>query len=237
MHKSIPSLMCRVCGTAEETIVHLLAACHILATTAYLHRHNLVAAVIHWHLMRFYSFQSCSRSWYSHKPPPVIESSSAKILWDFILATSHNHPSNRHDIVLYDFRQQEIFFIEISCPADINVSIKEDEKINKCLSLATDFCWMYNTYANCNPPSCSGMYGRGLLLLFAVFKENPRVYNETVWPPTESCTDWDFTSITNNTPSPMNYFLCNCTCYSSILLYCCTCESVNENLVVVVVVY
>ena len=144
MHKFIPSLMCRVCGTAEETIVHLLAACPILATTAYLHRHNLVAAVIHWHLMRFYSFQSCSRLWYSHKPSPVIESSSAKILWDFRLATSHNHPSSHPDIVLYDFRQQEIFFVEISCPADINVSIKEDEKINKYLSLATDFCWMYN---------------------------------------------------------------------------------------------
>ena len=81
MHKSIPSLMCRICGTSEETIVHLLAACPILATTAYLHRHNLVAAVIHWHLMRFYSFQSCSRSWYSHKPPPVIESSIVKIIY------------------------------------------------------------------------------------------------------------------------------------------------------------
>ena len=144
MHKSIPSLMCRICGTSEETIVHLLAACPILATTAYLHRHNLVAAMIHWHLMRFYSFQSCSRSWYSHKPPPVIESSIAKILWDFRLVTTHNHPSNRPDIVLYDFHQQEIFFIEISCPADINVSTKEDEKINKYCSLAADFHQMYN---------------------------------------------------------------------------------------------
>ena len=47
MHKSIPSLMCRVCGLAEETVVHLLAACPTLATTAYLHHHNLVAAMIH----------------------------------------------------------------------------------------------------------------------------------------------------------------------------------------------
>ena len=94
--------------------------------------------------MKFYSFQSCGRSWYSHKPPPVIESSIAKILWDFRLVTTHNHPSNRPDIVLYDFHQQEIFFIEISCPADINVSTKEDEKINKYCSLAADFHQMYN---------------------------------------------------------------------------------------------
>ena len=34
--------------------------------------------------------------------------------------------------------------IEISCPADINVSTKEDEKINKYCSLAADFHHMYN---------------------------------------------------------------------------------------------
>ena len=46
-----------------------------------------------------------------------------KILWDFRLATTLNHPSNHPDI----------FFIEIFCPADINVATKEDEKINKYL--------------------------------------------------------------------------------------------------------
>ena len=46
MHKSVPSLPCRVCGTAEETIVHLLVACPSLATIEYFYRHNLVAAVI-----------------------------------------------------------------------------------------------------------------------------------------------------------------------------------------------
>ena len=157
-----------------------------------------------------------------HKPPPVIESSIAKILWDFRLVTTHNHPSNRPDIVLYDFHQQEIFFIEISCLADINVSTKEDEKINKYCSLAADFHQMYNNYASYHYPSCSGMYGRGFLSLLTVFKENPRVHTETVWPLTESCADWDLKSIENNTHSPMNYFLCNCTCHSSyftVLLY------------------
>ena len=52
--------------------MHLLAACPTLAPTAYLHCHNLVAAVIHWYLMRFYSFQSCSRSRYGHKPPQCL---------------------------------------------------------------------------------------------------------------------------------------------------------------------
>ena len=139
MHKSIPSLICRVCGSAEETIVHPLVARPTLATTAYLHCHNLITTVIHWHLMRLYSFQLCTRSWYSHKPLPVIESPTVKILWDIKLVTTLNHPSNHPDIVLYDFSKQELFFIEISCPADIKVVTKEDEKINKYSSLAADF--------------------------------------------------------------------------------------------------
>ena len=50
------------------------------------------------------------------------------------------------------------------------------------------------------------MHGCSLLSLLTVFKEN--VYTEIVWPLTESCADWDFTSIKNNTHSPINYFLC-----------------------------
>ena len=61
----------------------------------------------------------------------MIESPTAKILWDFTLVTNFNHPSNHPDIVLYNFHQQEILFIDISCPTDINVSTKEYEKDNK----------------------------------------------------------------------------------------------------------
>ena len=100
--------------------------------------------VIHWYLMRFYSLQSCGRSWYIYKPPPVNESPTAKILWDFRLFTANNHPSDCLDIVLYDFCQQQTCFIEISCPADINVITKEDKKTNKYCSLAADLHQMYN---------------------------------------------------------------------------------------------
>jgi len=144
MHKPVLSILCRVCGTAEETVVHLLAACPSLATTEYFYRYNLVAAVIHWHLMKVYSFQTSSRSWCTHNPPPVLEFSAAKILWDFGLTTHQKHTSNCPDIVLFDYQSHEILFIEISCPADANVSTKEDKKLNKYHPLAHDFHAMYN---------------------------------------------------------------------------------------------
>ena len=43
MNKSIPSLLCRVCGQAEETILHLLSSCPSLAASTHLYRHNFVA--------------------------------------------------------------------------------------------------------------------------------------------------------------------------------------------------
>ena len=89
--------------------------------------------------MRFYDFQAYSKSWYCHKPLPVTESPTEKISWDFSLVTNYHHSSNCPDILLYDFCQQQIFFVEISCSADINVLSKEDEKINKYSSLEVDF--------------------------------------------------------------------------------------------------
>lgn len=134
----------QVCGQAEETIVHLLAACPVLALTAYLYRHNLVAAVIHWHLSKVYSLPLSGGSWFTHQPLPVVEGSSAKLLWDFSLTSDYKHSANRPDIVLFDYQRQDIFFVEVSCPADINVTVKEDEKLKKYTSLAADFHQMYN---------------------------------------------------------------------------------------------
>ena len=102
----------------------------------------MVAAVVHWHLMKVHSFPMASQSWCSHKSPPVLESSVAKILWDFTLQTVHNHDSNRPDIVLFAYQQKQIYFIEISCPADINV-ISKEEKLLKYQDLATDYQQMY----------------------------------------------------------------------------------------------
>ena len=120
MKMSIPSIMCRLCGEHEESVVHLLAACPSLAATAYLYCHNLVAGVVHWHLMRLHGFLPGSSCWFTHRPPAVVESSAVKILWDFSLQSASHHLSNRPDIVLFDYDLKKIYFIEVSCPADVN---------------------------------------------------------------------------------------------------------------------
>jgi len=95
MHKSVPSLSCRLCGQVEETVVHFLSACPVLALTAYLHCHNLIADAAHWHLMKAYLFPGVIRSLCSHKP-------------DFSLFTEHPYSSNHPDIVMFDYCKKQI---------------------------------------------------------------------------------------------------------------------------------
>jgi len=143
MSMTLPSLLCRVCRQAEETIVHLLSSCPVLAVSAYLYHHNLVASVLHWHLSKIYSFPLKATSWYTHKPLPVVETPNAKLLWDFSLMSTYHPPSNCPDLVLFDYQKKFILFIEVSCPADTHVLFKENEKLQKYHPLAHNFKNMY----------------------------------------------------------------------------------------------
>ena len=115
----------------------------VVVASTYLYYHNLVASVLHWHLSKMYLFPLRATSWFTHKPQPVVENSNAKLLWDFSLVSASHHPSNRPDIVLFDYQNKKILFIEVSCPADPHVLAKEDEKIQKYCALASDFRIMY----------------------------------------------------------------------------------------------
>lgn len=66
------------------------------------------------------------------------------------MSVSH-HPSNRPDIVLFDYQNKNILFIEVSCPADPHVPEKESEKIQKYSALANDFRHMYQMSVNIIP--------------------------------------------------------------------------------------
>ena len=93
--------------------------------------------------MRLHGFLPGSSCWFTHRPPAVVESLAVKILWDFSLQSASHHLSNRPDIVLFDYDLKKIYFIEVSCPADVNVPSKEQEKLQKYQSLAHDYNLMY----------------------------------------------------------------------------------------------
>ena len=100
--------------------------------------------MVHWHLSKVFSLPLSSSTWFSHCPPPVSENAVAKVLWDFSLISEGHYPNNCPDIVLFNYKKRNILFIEVSCPADINVPSKEKEKVYKYQPLARDFHSVYH---------------------------------------------------------------------------------------------
>jgi len=98
-------------------------------TTCYLNRHNLVIKVFHFHLCKSFHIHASSNSWFIYRPLPVTENDKIKILWDFDMVTDVKVSCNRPNIVIFLKWDQRIMFLEVSCPADINVVEKETEKI------------------------------------------------------------------------------------------------------------
>ena len=76
------------CMVNLKRLLYLLSACPKLATSVYLYRHNLIAGALHWHLLKTYVIPCGSKSWFTHAPPTVIETSTVKILWNFSLQST-----------------------------------------------------------------------------------------------------------------------------------------------------
>ena len=80
MHGENVHSTCRVCGSADETLIHIVAECPKLAQKEYKQmRHDNFAKVIHWKLCEKWGFEK-SDQWYTHKPEKVLESEECKIL-------------------------------------------------------------------------------------------------------------------------------------------------------------
>ena len=122
------SPQCRLCGKFEETIAHIVSECPKLAQAEYKKwRHDQVARIIHWKLCEKWGFER-GETWYKHIPEKVLESDSCKILWDFAIQTDKVMEHNRPDITVVDKVNRTCLLIDPSCPFDIRIEKKEDEK-------------------------------------------------------------------------------------------------------------
>ena len=73
----------RLCGTAPESMAHVLSACPALAQTKYLARHNAVLKVLFFDIIEDLGLIEASLPWYSPtKPWPVYEGAHVQAYWD-----------------------------------------------------------------------------------------------------------------------------------------------------------
>jgi len=96
--------------------------------TEYKKRHDKVASLIHWDLMKITEFP-VSNVWWLHLPDAVCENDNCKLLWDFILVTESPLPHNRPDITYVLKKEQEVYLIDIAIPGDTRITQKSVEKL------------------------------------------------------------------------------------------------------------
>ena len=134
---------CRVCGSADESVAHIVAECQKLAQKEYKQvRYDNVAKVIHWKLCEKWGFKK-SDQWYTHKPEKVLESEEWKILWDFPIQTNKTLKHNRPDTTVIEKKTKKFLLIDSACPFDTRIEKKEEEKCNNYCDLKYEIARMW----------------------------------------------------------------------------------------------
>ena len=92
---------CRLCGTKEETITHLVSGCPNLAQKQYKRRHDNVFRRVHWEFCKKHGLESSDR-WYEHTTAEIVENDEVELYWDLTIQTDMTVAHNRQDIILVE---------------------------------------------------------------------------------------------------------------------------------------
>ena len=81
-----------------------------------------------------------SNKWYIHKPTPVLENDTHKLLWDFDIHTDHLISARRLDLIIINKKKMNkiVKIVDFAVLVDHRIKLKECRKRNKYLELARE---------------------------------------------------------------------------------------------------
>lgn len=141
--KNLPTDRCRKCSQHLETIQHITSSCSILAPKEYTARHNAMAKVFHQAIAIKAGLILTFKKAYEYLPKAVLENDQFKLYWDNLIVTDRSIQHNRPDIVLFDKEEGKVTIIDVTVPADDNISKAYTEKLTKYHDLAFEMKEMY----------------------------------------------------------------------------------------------
>ena len=71
-----------------------------------------------------------------HASESFLENDKVKILWGFTIQTDQKMSHNRPDIAVIDKKTNECHIVDVTCPVDSRLCLKEHEKEEKYIDLA-----------------------------------------------------------------------------------------------------
>ena len=144
IYKMPCSVRCRLCGVADESIDHLVSSCPTLAQKEYKGRHDCIAYLVHWTIVKQAGF-AVQDPWWKYSPANVCENNECKLLWDFTIITDTPLQHNRPDITFVLKKKNEVYLINIAIPGDSRLSCKAVEKHTKYVDLKIEVARMWKS--------------------------------------------------------------------------------------------
>ena len=99
----------------------------LLVNVQSLPKKSIKEGIIMWHVhcigiyVKSMKYKQTTQKWYEHQPKGVVETDSAKILWDFNVQTDNEIQARRPDIVIHDKSNKICFIIDVAIPDDASV--------------------------------------------------------------------------------------------------------------------
>ena len=125
---TIMNTRCRLCKSANEDVIHIIACYPIMSVRYYLPlRHDVIAKIVYNALT--HKKNPSYRKGDLESPEYIHKEGNLEYWWNISIKTATKIPHNKPDLILWDRDEKICQIIEFSCPADINVSSKIEEKV------------------------------------------------------------------------------------------------------------
>ena len=149
---------CRLCKNNVEDVNHIISLCPETSVRFYLPiRHDIVAKTI----LKAIILKKNPDDKFRHQKDPkyVYKVNNTEYWWNIPIQTAIKVPYNKPDIVIWDQEKKICTIVEISCPSDVNIPRKIDEKLNNYAPLVRNMQIMYSDYKFVVVPIIIGALG------------------------------------------------------------------------------
>ena len=92
-------------------------------------------------------------------PEFIHKEANMEYWWNISIKTSTRIPHNKPDLIIWDNEKNTCKIVEFSCPSDVNVTRKVDEKVNSYGPLIRNMQMMYPKYRFVMVPIIIGALG------------------------------------------------------------------------------
>ena len=149
---------CRLCKSNIEDVNHIISSCPQMSMRYYLPiRHDVVAK----NLLKAHIQKHSPTENFKHQTDPeyIYRVGDKEYWWNLSIQTATKVPHNKPDIIIWDRSEKTCSIVEISCPADVNISKKVEEKLNNYGPLVRNMQIMYPEYKFSVAPIIVGALG------------------------------------------------------------------------------